>query len=249
MNTLNIIFLLDPLEQFEVETSISSITNIALFLGFLFILIVMLFNFLANNGKLLPGVYTSLNFKLLLFLKTLVKENVNSPKVNYYLFILSLFYFITLCNLVGMVPYSFTLTSHLTITFFIALFTFFGINLIGIRTHGIKFVNLFLPAGTPLLVIPFLIVVEIISYVARVFSLSIRLFANMMSGHTLLKILSGFVWSNLLSLSSTNLWFLAIIPFLIVLAVTVLELLIAFLQAYVFVILTAIYLNDVLNMH
>lgn len=244
----------DPLEQFKVESifhnsSYYIVTNVTLFLGLvLFILFTIFFHNL-DNRKILPTIYKSLNYKFMNFLRTLLKENLNSTKYNFYIYILGIFYFITISNVIGMIPYSFTLTSHLTITFFIAFCTFVGINLVAVHEHGINTFDLFLPSGTPLPVIPFLVVIELISYIARVFSLSIRLFANMMSGHTLLKILSGFAWSNLLALSSTTYWFVAIIPFLVVLAVTSLEFLIAFLQAYVFIILTAIYLNDVLNMH
>jgi ATP synthase subunit 6 len=148
---------------------------------------------------------------------------------------------------VGLIPYSFTLTSSFVVTFFLALTHFIGINIIAIVERKWEFANMFLPSGVPLIIAPLLVPIEFTSYIARVFSLSIRLFANMMSGHALLKILIGFSWT-LLS-SGAVFIVIAIFPWLIVTAIMFLELLIAFLQAYVFVILIAIYINDVLVSH
>lgn len=152
------------------------------------------------------------------------------------------------CNLIGMIPYSFTITSAFSITLFLSLGFFIGVNIIGCLIHGTDILNLFLPGGAPLPIVPFLIIIEIISYFARIFSLSIRLFANMMSGHTLLKILIGFSW-NMFNCGSKLIILLALIPFFIVFVITGLELAIAFLQAYVFTVLICIYLNDVFAFH
>lgn len=186
-------------------------------------------------------------YKLFVFVKDIVKENLSVKYIKFLPLIFYLFLFIFFSNMVGMVPYSFTVTSHIMVTFTVAFAFFWGINLLGIRKHGFHFLGLFLPGGSPIMIAPFLVIIELVSYIARVFSLSIRLFANLMSGHTLLKILSNFGW---LMLSNFGFWVLAaFIPIGIVFAVTGLEIAIAFLQAYVFTILICIYLNDSLNLH
>jgi ATP synthase subunit 6 len=144
-----------------------------------------------------------------------------------------------------MIPYSFAITSHFIGTFFFCFLTFFSVILIGFQQHGINFLSLFVPNGAPFLLLPFLIIIEIISFFARLFSLAIRLFANIMSGHTLLKILAGFAWILCFQLQSL----LFIIPLLIVFIITGLEIIIAFLQSYVFSILTSIYINEALVLH
>lgn len=179
-----------------------------------------------------------------LFVKNVCQNNLNIKVQIFIPFLFFTFLFILLSNLFGMVPYSFTLTSHLSITFFVALSFFIGVNIFGILSNGIEFLNLFLPASSPILISPLLIVVEFVSYFARVFSLSIRLFANMMAGHALMKILAGFCWNFLVSFSVTGL-FAGALVFVIIFCVIGLEFLIAFLQAYVFLMLMVVYLNDV----
>lgn len=146
-----------------------------------------------------------------------------------------------------MVPYSFTVTSHIIFTFGLALSIFIGVNIIGIQTHGINFFSLFLPRGVPLFIVPLIITIELLSYSIKVFTLSIRLFANMTSGHTLLKIIAGFAWTMLSAGGLLAVFHL--IPLGLLVALTGLELAIAGLQAYVFTLLTCIYLNDVLELH
>lgn len=179
-----------------------------------------------------------------LFVKNVCQNNLNIKVQIFIPFLFFTFLFILLSNLFGMVPYSFTLTSHLSVTFFVALSFFIGVNIFGILSNGIEFLNLFLPASSPILISPLLIVVEFVSYFARVFSLSIRLFANMMAGHALMKILAGFCWNFLVSFSVTGL-FAGALVFVIIFCVIGLEFLIAFLQAYVFLMLMVVYLNDV----
>jgi ATP synthase subunit 6 len=146
-----------------------------------------------------------------------------------------------------MVPYSFTVTSHCVVTVFLAAFFFIAINIVGARKHGIQMFSLFLPSGAPLLLAPLLVVIEAVSYSFRVVSLALRLFANMMSGHCLLKILAGFAWTMFASGGFLSLAHL--LPLLVIFAIVGLELAIAFLQAYVFTVLLCIYLNDALNLH
>jgi ATP synthase subunit 6 len=146
-----------------------------------------------------------------------------------------------------MTPYSITITSHLIFTLYYSLAFFIGINIIGILYQRENFFVLFLPEGVPIWIIPLLIIIEYVSYFARIFSLAIRLFANMMAGHVLMKILIGFVWS-MISIGSLG-FIVSIFPLIIIFCVTGLETAIAFLQSYVFIVLLSIYLNDVINTH
>jgi len=138
-------------------------------------------------------------------------------------------------------PYSFTVTSHIIVTFALAAVIFLGVTIIGFVNHGIGYLKLFIPSGVPVVLLPLIVIIEIISYLARPVSLSVRLFANMMAGHTMLKVFGGFV----ISLGIIGGW----LPLSFTVALTGLEILIAFLQAYVFAILTCIYLNDALNLN
>ena len=159
----------------------------------------------------------------------------------YFPFIFSLFIFILFCNMIGMLPYSFTVTSHIIVTLTFALFIFIGVTILGFVIHGFKYLKIFVPSGVPLILLPIISIIEIISYLSRPVSLSVRLFANMMAGHTMLKVFGGFV----VSLGLIGGW----LPLSFSVALTGLEILVAFLQAYVFAILTCIYLNDALNLH
>jgi len=179
---------------------------------------------------------------------SVLKSNTSLERNEYLSILYFLFLFIFTCNVFGLMPYTFTLTSSFMVTIFLAATHFIGINIIGAYKQSWHFLNLFLPSGVPLFIAPFLVIIEVISYFAKVLSLSIRLFANMMSGHALLKILIGFSW---VLCSTFNPMFvgISIFPWLIVTLILVLEALIAFLQAYVFVVLIAIYLNDVTSSH
>lgn len=172
-----------------------------------------------------------------------VYENAGPKNVKYFPLIFTTFLIILMCNLLGMIPYSFTVTSHLIVTFSAALAIFIGMNIIGILKHGKHFLSLFFPPGAPLALALLLVIIEFVSYVFRVFSLSIRLFANLMSGHTLLKILSGFAWV------TVSFWGIFLIPIVIIFLITGLELMIACLQAYIFVVLLCIYIHDAINLH
>jgi len=179
--------------------------------------------------------------------QSMVKENLYIRKQQYFAVLFYLFVTLLLANLIGLLPYSFTATSSFIVTLFISLLHFIGVNIIGASQHGWELNNLFLPSGAPLAIMPFLIFIEAVSYIARVLSLSIRLFANMMSGHALLKILIGFSW--VLLTSGSLMILISVFPWIIVTAVMFLELLIAFLQSYVFTILITLYIGDVLTFH
>jgi ATP synthase subunit 6 len=248
---------LNPLEQFNILVLIDLcykdfwfvLTNITV-MFFFNIFLTLFVIYLVNNSFYLNNM--QLFFRLLfLFAWNNMQDSIsmkNYSLVSLYYF---LFLFIFLSNILGMVPFSITITSHLILTFSYALSFFIGINIIGIRYQKEKWFKLFLPDGVPLFIVPALFLIELISYFARVVSLSVRLFANMLSGHILLKILIGFVWSigNAVSAIAVTWIFLSFFPLLVVFAVTFLEIVIAFLQAYVFFVLLSIYLNDVINLH
>ena len=174
------------------------------------------------------------------FIARLVSDNIGKDGKPYFSFIFTIFMFVLFGNFLGMLPYSFTFTSHIAVTLSMALVIFVLGTVIAFFKHGIRFFSFFLPAGVPIFLAPLMIVIEVISYFTRPFSLSIRLFANMMAGHTLLKVVGGFVFP---------LGILGFVPLAGLVAITGLEFLIAFLQAYIFTILTCIYINDAINLH
>nr|YP_009138171.1 ATP synthase F0 subunit 6 [Gracilaria vermiculophylla]AHZ58198.1 ATP synthase F0 subunit 6 [Gracilaria vermiculophylla]AHZ58223.1 ATP synthase F0 subunit 6 [Gracilaria vermiculophylla] len=244
-----------PLEQFEIVTLVPltffglniSITNSVLFMLFSFLIAVFWISLSFYKNTVIPNNWQLLNEMVYNVTVNMVQDNLGQKGEFYFPFIFTLHLFLLFCNLIGMIPYSFTVTSHITFTFGLALSIFLGINIIGIQTHGFKFFSLFLPRGVPLAIVPLLITIEFLSYIVKVFTLSIRLFANMTSGHTLLKIIAGFSWTMLSAGGLLAVFHL--IPLGLLLALIGLELAIAGLQAYVFTLLTCIYLNDVLEFH
>lgn len=246
-----------PLDQFEIISLFfywsginmpvgpSVITNLTIILFLNVFLLRLMFSTIFDRGNF--NVWEFVMREIYDLVKSIVKSNTSLKRNQYFSILFFLFIFILISNLVGLIPYSFTVTSSFVITFFLALAHFIGINIIGIFKHQWKIPNLFLPGGVPLAIAPFLILIEMVSYFAKVFSLSIRLFANMMSGHALLKILIGFSWG-LLTTGSVYV-IVAVFPWIIVTVIMFLEALIAFLQAYVFTILVTIYINDVLVEH
>ncbi len=194
----------------------------------------------ATKGAMVPGRLQALSEIFYDFIANMIRENVGSAGRKYFPFLFSLFVFTLFGNILGLLPYSFTFTSHLAVTFFMALVIFIGVTLIGLFRHGLKFFSLFFPHGAPLFTAPILIPIEIVSYLSRPISLSVRLFANMTVGHVLLKVLAGFVIA---------LGLFGVVPLVVLVAITALELLVAVLQAYIFTILCCIYLNDALHLH
>tara|TARA_B100000886_G_scaffold17298_1_gene11085 strand:+ start:145 stop:657 length:513 start_codon:yes stop_codon:yes gene_type:complete len=170
----------------------------------------------------------------------MIRENVGTEGRKYFPFIFTLFMFILMGNLLGMIPYSYTFTSQIVVTFAIAITIFLGVTVIGIVLHGFHFFTLFVPPGMPIVLAPLLIPIEVISYFVRPVSLSVRLFANMMAGHTMMKVFAGF---------TAALGFLGIAPILLLVALTGFEIMVAVLQAYVFTVLTCLYLNDAIHLH
>ena len=177
----------------------------------------------------------------------LISENIGVAGKKYFSLVFSLFSFILFANLIGMVPYSFTITSHLILTFGCALLFFLGINYIGIAKHKQHFLSLFLPSGSTVFLAIILIPIELISYLFRVVSLPVRLFANMMAGHTLLKVIAGFAWT--MMTANAVIFFFHYLPTLLLIILMGLELGVGIIQAYVFSILVCMYLNDALHLH
>lgn len=239
MNNINF----HPLEQFEIVFLgyyyNIPVTNYFIYLILVYFVILFLFGFAVLNIRIIP--YNFQNFIELIynFVFNLMKQQLGSYGYVYFPIIFTLFLFLIVSNLVGMALYSFTLTSYVTVAFTLSFSFWIAAVIIGILIQKKAFVYTFIPSGAPAVLLPFLVVIEIISYISRPFSLGIRLFANMMSGHTLLAILSSFTFS----ISQKNI-FVTLIPFTLIVAIVGLEVMIAVLQAYVFVILVCIYLND-----
>ncbi len=239
----------DPMHQFEINRILPlniggidvSFTNSALFMVII-VAAVSLFTIASMSGRaLVPGRMQSLAELSYEFVANMVRQNAGTEGMKYFPFIFTLFMFILFANMIGMIPYAFTVTSHIIVTFVLALAVFIGVTIIGFVKNGVGFLKLFAPSGAPMVLMPLLIVIEVISYLTRPVSLSVRLFANMLAGHTMLKVFAGFV----VMLGFVGGW----LPLAAMVAFTGLEVLVAFLQAYVFAILTCIYLNDALHMH
>lgn len=239
-----------PLEQFEVILGFklsffffeTIITNSFKF----FFLIIMLWAcinfFFYFKLYIIPTSFQLFLAFIYKFILLLLIEQAGLKSVNFFVFIFTLFFFILFSNFIGLIPFAFTLTSHILVTFSLGLPIIIGLTLLGFSMQGIHFLDLFMPKDVNKIIVPLLIIIEIVSYISRGFSLSIRLFANIMSGHTLLNILSSFIFM----LFTVN-KLLLIITFLVVFAICILEIALAFLQAYVFAVLTSIYLSDSLN--
>lgn len=178
----------------------------------------------------------------------LVYSNLNKKGEKYYPYVCNLFFFILVCNLAGLIPYSFTITSHLIITFFLSFSVFIGVNLIGFDKHNFALASLIIPANSTITLSLVLVPIEFVSYLAKPLSLGIRLFINLMAGHTLLKVIFGFSWG-LILIDNLFYFILHLIPLFLLILLMGLELSVALIQAYVFTILTCIYLNDSVNLH
>ena len=240
----------NPMHQFNVykigpEIKINGIdlsfTNASLFMLISAISISIFLLLGTKDKKIIPGKFQLLSEILYNFISKMISDTAGKKAKPYFPFIFSLFIFVLFCNMVGMLPYSFTVTSHIIVTLAFAMFIFIGVTILGFVIHGFKYLKIFVPSGVPVVLLPIIMIIEIISYLSRPVSLSVRLFANMMAGHTMLKVFGGFV----ISLGLVAGW----LPLTFSVALTGLEILVAFLQAYVFEILTCIYLNDALNLH
>lgn len=239
-----------PLSQFEIKylTNFPEIggvnlnfSNSSLFMVAAILFISAFFILGIKRRAVVPTRWQSLVEMAYEFVAVTVKENVGNEGRRYFPFIFSLFMFIIVTNLLGMLPYSFTVTSHLAVTFTLAMIIFFGVTIIAFSRHGLKFFEYFLPHGTPWWLMPLMFIIEVFAYLVRPVSLSIRLSANMMAGHILLKVMAGFI----ISMGVAGLF----LPFPFVVIMIGFELFVAILQAYIFTILTCVYLNDAIHLH
>lgn len=243
----------NPLAQFTIDRLIpihiggvdASFTNSALLMVIAGVLLTVLMLAATRKAALVPGRWQSVPEMLYEFVaKSLIDDNIGSEGQRYFPFVFTLFMFVLLGNLLGLVPYSFTFTSHIIVTFGLAFVIFIGVTCIGIARHGFHFLTFFVPHGVPKVLLLLLVPIEVLSYFIRPFTLAIRLFANMMAGHTMLVIFASFV-------APLGAYYLipGLLPVLIDVALMFLELLVALLQAYVFAILTCLYLNDAIHLH
>jgi len=248
-----------PLDQFEIRNLLSieapilgnmniSITNIGLYL-LISVFIVLTTSVLATNyNKIISNSWSISQESLYATIHSIVTNQINAVKGQlYFPFIYTLFIFILINNLIGMVPYSFASTSHFILTFALSFTVVLGATILGFQKHGLEFFSLLVPAGCPLGLLPLLVLIEFISYLARNISLGLRLAANILSGHMLLNILAGFTYN--IMTSGFIFFFLGLIPLAFIIAFSGLELGIAFIQAQVFVVLTSSYIKDGLDLH
>ncbi len=241
-----------PLEQFAIKHHLPievadyniSFTNSSLWMVITVVASVLFFMIATSKRKIVPGPFQAFAENLLEVARNVVLDNVGKGGEKFFPFVFCLFIYVLFGNLLGLVPYGFTFTSHLAVTMAMASIIFITITLIGIFKHGFKFFTLFFPSGAPIIAAPILIPIEIVSYLSRPVSLGVRLFANMVAGHVLLKVIGGFV------VSLGGFFILpGLVPFVALVAVTVLEIMVAVIQAYVFAILTCVYLHDALHLH
>jgi F-type H+-transporting ATPase subunit a len=237
-------FQIKPIVPFEIAGLNLAYTNSALWMTLAALAASVLLIASASGARLVPGRLQSVGELMYEFIAGMVRENVGDEGKKYFPFFFTLFCFVLFGNLAGMIPGSFTFTSHIVVTFTMALAIFVVITLIGFARHGTHFFSLFFPSGAPLATAPILIPIEVISYMARPISLSVRLFANMTVGHIIMKIFAGFV----ISLGG---YFLlpGAVPFAVLVGISALEFFVAALQAYIFTILSCIYLHDAIHLH
>lgn len=238
-----------PFDQFVVHRLVpihfgnldASFTNASLWMAIAVLLSVVLMTLTVNKSALVPSRWQSIAELSYEFVANMLHDSAGDAGKKYFPFIFALFMFILFCNLLGLIPYSFTPTSQIIVTFALAALVFIGVTIIGFARHGLHFLSFFVPKGVPIFLLPLLVPIELFSYLFRPISLSVRLFANMLAGHTMFQVFAGFV----IALGIIGGW----APLLFIGALYCLEVLIAGLQAYVFAILACLYLNDALHMH
>lgn len=239
----------NPLAQFEIKKLLDisifgvdiSFTNSSFFMLAASIVVLLYFSLAFRKQQIIPSRFQLSAEMVYNLITSMIDQNIGTKGRKFAPLIFSLFMFILLCNLLGMLPYSFTVTSHISITFALAIMVFFLVTIIGFLNHGVHFLSLFLPKGTPWWLAPLMIIIELFAYLARPVSLSLRLAANMVAGHVLLKVIAGFM----ISLAM----FLKFLPLPLMVVLVGFEIFVAILQAYIFTILSCVYLNDAINLH
>jgi len=252
------LFILSPLSQFEVTSLIGlnapilghlnlTLTNLGLYSLFVLFIVIGLHYFANNDSNLIPSKWSISLESSYASLSSMVREQIGANSEIYLPFVYSLFFFILIGNLVSNVPYSFAVTASGVVSLGLSVTIFMGVTILALSIHGIKFFSFFIPAGTPLALVPLLVLIELISYLARAVSLGVRLFANIVAGHTLLKILSTYLYK--LFTGSLIIAIVTLVPFTIFLALIGLELAVSLIQAFVFTLLVCSYLKDAIELH
>jgi F-type H+-transporting ATPase subunit a len=245
---------MDPIHQFEIKNLFTfgriggveiALTNSALFMFIAFATISILMLGATSGRALVPGRLQSIAEISYEFVATTLRSTAGTEGMKFFPLVFTLFMFILTVNLIGLIPYAFTVTSHIIITVSLALLVFITVIVYGFWKNGLRFFKLFVPSGIPIYILPLVTFIEVLSFLSRPISHSVRLFANMLAGHITLKVFGGFV--TMLGGLGVVGWLGAVLPLGLTVALTALEFLVAFLQAYVFAILTCIYLNDAIH--
>jgi F-type H+-transporting ATPase subunit a len=244
----------DPIHQFEITKLATianiggheiAITNSALFMAITVVGVTALLVGGSSSRALVPGRMQSFTELTYEFVANMLQSTAGTAGMKFFPLVFTLFMFILMANMIGIVPYTFTVTSHIIVTAMMALLVFFTVIIYGFYKNGLKFFRLFVPSGIPIFILPLIVFIEVLSFLSRPLSHSVRLFANMLAGHITLKVLAGFI--TMMGGFGIAGWLGAVLPLGLVVAITALEVLVAFLQAYVFAILTCIYLNDAIH--
>ena len=258
VKNLSNLFIFSPLEQFEVTSLLSfnapilgyitiTLTNLALYSLLILILILGLHYMGNNETKLLPSKWSIFLESLFSSINSMVREQIGTSNEVYLPFIYSLFFFVLFANLIGNIPYSFVITTSAIVCLSLSVTIFIGVTILGLSIHKINFFSFFVPSGCPLVLVPMLSIIELISYIARSLSLGVRLFANMFAGHSLIKILSTFLYQ--MFSSSIIMFIFTLIPFSIFVVLCGLEVAVSFIQTFVFCLLVSSYLKDAIELH
>jgi F-type H+-transporting ATPase subunit a len=245
----------DPIQQFEIKKLLTitniggqeiAFTNSSLYMMIAVGIIGTLLVGMTASRSVVPGRLQSIAELSYEFVATTIRSTAGSEGMKFFPLVFSLFMFILVVNIVGLIPYTFTVTSHIIVTISLAMVVFLTVVIYGFKKNGLKFFKLFVPSGIPIFVLPLVVFIEVFSFFLRPISHSVRLFANMLAGHIALKVFASFIPLLGAALGIAG-WIGGILPLSMVVALTALELLVAFLQAYVFTILTCIYLNDAIH--
>jgi F-type H+-transporting ATPase subunit a len=232
-------FVIGRIGEWNIAGFDASFSKAAAFMIAAVIVVTLFLTLTTSRRAMIPGRWQSISELWYEFIANMLKETVGAEGRKYFPFVFSLFSFIVMCNLIGMLPYSYTVTSHIAVTLCLALMVFVLVTFIGLARHGMHFLSFFVPKGVPAVMLLLVVPIEVLSYFMRPISHSVRLFANMTAGHTMLKVFGGFV---------VQMGVFGVLPFALIVALTGLEIAIAVLQAYVFTILTCLYLNDAVHL-
>lgn len=243
----------DPIHQFEVTRLVDinvgtwdlSFTNVSLFLVVTVVLSAVFLWTTSRGRRLIPTRMQSVSEMAYEFVASTLRDSAGPQGMKFFPLVFSLFIFVLVANFIGLFPYFYTVTAQIMITFALAMLVIFTVLIYGLFKHGFGFLKLFVPSGVPIIIVPLVTLIEVISFISRPVSLSVRLFANMLAGHITLKVFSGFVVSMIgMGVIGTG---GSVLPLIMTVAITALEFLVAFLQAYVFTVLTCMYLSDAIH--